>query len=104
MATKNSKHVHVVEFTYKQAITDTFGTIPFLPLQLIYGGRKTAQNSPKLFCIFWNIPSEWESQTFLEYGKIVEVTRRNHHFLDKGWTRKVEIGTITTCINDIGCI
>ena len=52
MATKNSKHVHVVEFTYKQAITDTFGTIPFLPLQLIYGGRKTAQNSPKLFRIF----------------------------------------------------
>ena len=58
MATKNSKHVHVVEFTYKQAITDIFGTIPFLPLpmRLIYG-RKTPQNCftfPEIFLLSAN--------------------------------------------------
>ena len=49
MAAKNSKHVHVAEFTYKQAITGTFGitlSSNFLPMQLIYGG-KTAQSFPK---------------------------------------------------------
>ena len=49
MASKNSKYVHVADFSYKQAITGTFGiTLPnkFLQMQLIYGG-KTAQNLPK---------------------------------------------------------
>ena len=42
MATENSKHVHVEEFTYKQAITGTFGitlSSKFLPMHLIYGGK-----------------------------------------------------------------
>ena len=49
MATKNSKHVHVAGFSYKQAITGTFGITlsnKFLPMQLIYGG-KTVQSLPK---------------------------------------------------------
>jgi len=49
MAAKNSKHIHVVGSSYKQAITGTFGITlsnTFLPLQLIYSG-KTAQSFPK---------------------------------------------------------
>ena len=49
MAAKNSKHVHVAGFTYKQAIAGTFGitlSANFLPMQLIYGG-KTTQSFPK---------------------------------------------------------
>ena len=49
MASKNSKYVHVADFSYKQAITGTFGITlsnKFLQMQLIYGG-KTAQNLPK---------------------------------------------------------
>ena len=44
MATKNSKHVHETGFSYKQAITGTFGILlsnRFLPMQLIYGGKTT---------------------------------------------------------------
>ena len=42
-------YVHVLRFTYKQAITGTFGitlSANFLPMQLIYD-RKTAQSFPK---------------------------------------------------------
>ena len=49
MATKNSNHVHVAGFSYKQAITGTFGITlsnKFLPMQLPYC-RKTAQSLPK---------------------------------------------------------
>ena len=49
MAAQNSKHVHVAEFTYKQAIAGTFDitlSANFLPMQLIYDG-KTAQSFPK---------------------------------------------------------
>ena len=49
MAEKNSRHVHIAGFSYKQAITATFGIThsnDFLPMQLIYGG-KTAQSFPK---------------------------------------------------------
>ena len=50
MAAKNSKYVHVAIFTYKQAITDTFGvtlSASFLLMPLICGG-KTAQSFPKV--------------------------------------------------------
>ena len=46
MAARNSKHVHVVEFWYKQAITATFGvhfSANILPWRLMYGW-KTAQS------------------------------------------------------------
>ena len=49
MAEKNSRHVHIAGFSYKQAITAAFGIThsnDFLPMQLIYGG-KTAQSFPK---------------------------------------------------------
>ena len=49
MATKNSTHVHVASFSYKQAITGTFDITlsnKFLPMQSIHGG-KTAQSLPK---------------------------------------------------------
>ena len=49
MGKKNSKHFHVADFSYKQAITGTFGITFsnfFLPMQLIYGG-KTSQSLPK---------------------------------------------------------
>ena len=49
MSRKNSKHVHIAGFSYKQAITGTFGITlseKFLSMQLIYGG-KTAQTFPK---------------------------------------------------------
>ena len=44
IAKKNSKHIHVAGFSYKQAITGTFGITYsnlFLPMQLIYGGKST---------------------------------------------------------------
>ena len=50
----------------------------------------------------WNILLECEPQTFLQHKRIVEVTWRSHHLLCQGWTRKVEIGAITTCINYTG--
>ena len=49
MAAKNSKHIHVARFPYKQAVTGTFGitlSASFLPMQLI-NGRKTVQSFPK---------------------------------------------------------
>ena len=48
-AAKGSKHIVIAGFTYKQAITATFGITlanKFLPMQLIYGG-KTAQSFPR---------------------------------------------------------
>ena len=50
MTTKNSKHVYMAGFCYKQTITGTFGMTlsnKFLPMQLIHGG-KIAQSLPKL--------------------------------------------------------
>ena len=49
MATNNSKHFHLAGFSYKQAITVTFGITlsnKFQLMQLIYGG-KSAQSLPK---------------------------------------------------------
>ena len=49
MGAKNSNHLHVVEFTYKQAIIGTFGitlSANVLLIQLIYDG-KTVQSFPK---------------------------------------------------------
>ena len=84
-------YVHVLRFTYKQAITGTFGITllaNFLSLQLIYD-KKPAQSFPK----------SKTPETFILKCKL----KTPYHSLCQRLSRKVEIGTIKTYINDIGC-
>ena len=84
-------YVHVLRFTYKQAITGTFGitlSANFLSLQLIYD-KKPAQSFPK----------SKTPETFILECKL----KTPYHSLSQILSRKVEIGTIKTYINDIGC-
>ena len=99
IAKKNSKHIHVAGFSYKQAITGTFGITYsnlFLPMQLIYGG-KTSQSLPK-----FKFP---ESFALSANPKHFSNTTESLRLLDeiiipyvKKGTRTVEVRTISTCI------
>lgn len=104
MVTKNSKHVQLAGFSYKQAPNGIFGiTLPkkSLPMQLFHGG-KTVQSFPK-FKFLESLSLSVNLNTF-EYNGIVKVARRNQNFLSLKLKQTIEFRTIPASITDSGCL